>query len=164
MTERKKLTGPYGEAELMAVPETRKAGLVWWLITAPLAHPVWSQYLLSVITLADRPDQAPAYLHFPGATHELMVVALNPGVPPQRYTAESLESGATINYLEPLNVVEQFTATDDEMRELAELACGGVVNGRLNPETADAPERIREHWLTACVRTLAHMRGEEHAP
>lgn len=48
------------------------------------------------------------------------------------------------------------------MTELAWLCGRGVVYGLLNPETADAPERIREAWLAACVRTLAHMRGEEH--
>ena len=160
-----RITGPCGRAEELAVPSNRApATLLWWLITAPLYHPLWSQYVLSVVTLGDQPGLEPATLHFPGATHELLVMALNPGEPPRPHTAEALQQGKGLNYLLPVNVAHQFTATDNEMRHLAELACTGVVNGVLNPETGDAPGRIRMEWLTACVKTLAHIRGEEHAP
>lgn len=162
------VSGPYGQAVNLEVPSSAPATLLWWLITAPAYHPLWSQYVLSVVTLEDKPGVPPADLHYPGATHELLVLALNPGEPPSRVTAEQLaegvEAGKGFQYLTPVNVVHQFTASDDEMRQLAELACAGVVNGILNPETADAPERIREAWLTACIKTLAHIRGEEHAP
>jgi hypothetical protein len=162
------VAGPYGEAHCLEVPASAPATLLWWLITAPAYHPLWSQYVLSVVTLEDVPGTRPATLHFPGATHELGVLALNPGNPPERLTAEELQrradAGEGFSYLLPVNIAHQFTATDDEMRQLAELACAGVVNGALNPETADAPTRIREEWLTACVKTLAHIRGEEHAP
>jgi hypothetical protein len=156
--------GRYGEAVPLKVPASSPATLLWWLITAPPYHPLWSQYVLSVVTLDEQPGVPAPVLQFPGATHELIVMALNPGDPPRRHTAEDLESLAGWGYLTPINVAHQFTATDDEMRQLAELACVGVVNGALNPETADAPSRVREAWLTACVKTLAHIRGEEHAP
>lgn len=153
-----RVEGPYGHAEHLEVPSTAPATLLWWLITAPAYHPLWSQYVLAVVTLEDRPGMPPATLQFPGATHELIVLAVDPGNPPTR-----ANDGQGFPYLTPVNIAHQFTATDDEMRELAELACAGVVNGLLNPETADAPTRIREEWLSSCVRTLAHMRGEEHA-
>lgn len=158
------VAGPFGQAEQLDVPQTAPATLSWWLITAPAYHPLWSQYVLSVVTLDDQPGMPPALLHFPGATHELIVFALNPGEPPRRITAEDLQRGDWAGYLRPVNIVHQFTATNDEMHQLAELACTGVVNGVLNPETADAPSQVRETWLTACVKTLAHLRGEEHAP
>lgn len=156
--------GPYGRAasfDATSAPAT----LVAYLIDAPGFHPLWSQYVLSVVTLADVEGVPPATLKFPGATHELLVIALNPDAGPQ--TVESLATGAAagrIQYLTPVNIAEQYEATDDEMTQLAWLACRGVVLGALNPETADAPTRIRQNWLTACVKTLAHLRGEEHAP
>lgn len=52
---------------------------------------------------------------------------------------------------------------DDEMVEMAALAAAAVVHGALTPETADAPERIRESWLSSMTKTLAHIRREAHA-
>lgn len=137
----------------------------WWLLTGTW-HPIWPQFVLSVVHLRPVDGHQPAQLHFPGATHELVVLALNPGEPPQTHDIETLQRGgiaAVGGYLEPVDVVHQFTATDDEMRELADLAAQGCVNGFLTPSTDDARSALREQWLTACVRTLAHMRGEEHA-
>lgn len=153
-------TGPYGTAERVPIPADPKAAmtLTWWLITAPAFHPLWSQYSLTVVRLDDTPGFPPPVLHFDGATHELMVAALEPQDKP--YTVATVYP---LRWLEPINIVEQFTATDDEMRELAHLAAKGVVFGALNPETADAPTRIRAQWLSSLVKTLAHIRGEVHA-
>ena len=139
----------------------------WWLLTGDW-HPIWPQFILGVVHLRPVEGQPEAKLHFPGATHELLVVALNrgDGARPVCHSVETLVAGglrAVGGYLRPVDVVHQFTATDDEMRELADLAAHSCVDGVLNPSTDDAREFFREQWLTACVRTLAHMRGEEHA-
>lgn len=137
--------------------------VTWWLLTGAW-HPLWSQFVITVVSLADVPGAPPAKLQFPGATHELLVVALNPGEPAVQHTPESLVgNGLRVGWLEPVDVVHQFTATDDEMTELAALAARACVDGALTPSTDDARELLREHWLQACVKTLAHMRGEEHA-
>lgn len=157
------VTGPYGKAEKVFIPDTPDAAqtVTSWLITAPGAHPLWSQYNLFVVRLDDDvPGFPPPHRQFPGATHELLLVALEPAG--NLYTAEMLHT-KPLQWLEPINICEQFTATDDEMRELAHLSAWGVVVGALNPETADAPTRIREAWLGSLVRTLAHIRGEAHA-
>lgn len=157
-------TGPYGKAELIPIPDNPRSAQTtcWWLITAPTFHPLWSQYCLLVVRLDDDvPDFPPPKRQFAGATHELLVMALEPkGDSP--YTVESMYPGP-LPYLEPINIVEQFTATDNEMRELAHYMAWGVVVGALNPETSDAPTMIRESWLGSLVRTLAHIRGETHA-
>ena len=57
-----------------------------------------------------------------------------------------------------------MTDTIPDARYTAQLAAQAVVDGVLNPETADAPSRIRENWLASVTKTLAHMRGEVHAP
>lgn len=134
-----------------------------WLITAPAYHLFWSQYDLYVISLADHPDYPPPHRQFPSATHELVVVALNPKEGP--YTPEKLDDfareGRGLPYLEPVNIVEQFEATDEEMRSLASLSAWGVVNGHLNPETADAPDAIRAQWGFSLRKTLAHIRDPD---
>lgn len=130
-------------------------------------HPAWPQFVLIVVHLREQDGEAPPVLAFPGATHELSVMALNPGDPAKVHTAADFAQGGFRGiggWLSPIDVTHQFTATDEEMTDLAEMAARACVDGMLNPSTDDAREYLREHWLTACVRTLAHMRGEEHAP
>jgi hypothetical protein len=155
--------GALGEAAPLAVPDDPTAAetVCLWLMTAPAYHPFWSQYLLIVVRLTDGLPGFPDPHHqFEGTTHELMVVALNPD---HRQTVETanacLAGGSMPHYLVPQNVVEQYIATDDEMRKLASLCAQGVVHGVLNPDTDG-----RSNWLPATTKTLAHIRGEIHAP
>ena len=161
--------GPRGRARQLDI-DARLPGaattITWWLLEGPW-HPLWQQFVLSVVSLSPTPGFPPAKLHFPDATHELAVLALNPGDPPRQHAASTLTTGgfrAVGGYLEPVDVVHQFTATDTEMRELADLCARACVDGVLTPSTDDARTHYREQWLTTCVRTLAYMRGEEHAP
>lgn len=161
--------GPLGEAVHLEVnPELSGASttVTWWLLTGTW-HPVWPQFVISVVSLRPVDDMPPAIFAFPGATHELAVLALNPGDPPHVHDVDVVQTGgfaAVGGWLEPVDVVHQFVATDEEMTALADLCAQACVDGRLNPSTDDNRAGLRELWLTACVRTLAHMRGEEHAP
>lgn len=171
MSGQTKYSGPRGEASQLAIdPDVVGAATTatWWLLTGSW-HPLWPQFVISVCRLADIPGVPAAKLHFPGATHELLVVALHPGDGPTPvvHSPETLTSAGfrgVGGWLEPADVVHQFTATDDEMTQLAALCAEACVNGFLTPSTDDARSLYREQWLTACVKTLAHMRGEEHAP
>lgn len=161
--------GPRGTAVHLGI-DPRLPGadttITWWLLTGDW-HPLWSQFAISVVSLADKPGHQPARLHFPGATHELVVMALNPGQPPAQHSPVTLTTGgltAVGGWPEPVDVVHQFTATDDEMTRLADSCAWGCVVGAITPSTDDAREVLRERWLQACVKTLAHIRGEEHAP
>ncbi|NHA02016.1 hypothetical protein G5V59_26870 [Nocardioides sp. W3-2-3] len=95
----------------------------------------------------------------------LLVLAINPADGPVSPIGlcERAKRPAPQLYLHPPNVGHQFTATDQEMTTVAWLCGRAVVGGDLNPETGDAPDLLREQWLQACVLTLAHLRGEEHA-
>lgn len=132
-----------------------------WLITSPGWHPAWSQYLLAVVKLDDLDGWPVPHRHFAGATHEMTVFAVDPAV---SLTVDELGPGGNPSMLAPVNHVVQFEASDREMCELAAWCVWGVVNGHLNPEPANRPTRIREAWLTSCVKTLAHIRGEAHQP
>lgn len=159
--------GPMGTATLLDInPKIHGAAttVTWWLLQGGW-HPAWSQFVLAVVSLRDVDGYPPAKLHYPGATHELQVLALDPGNPPRVHSVpELVEHGiALCGYLQPIDVIHQFIATDDEMTELAELLARACVDGMMTPSTDDAREAIRQGWLSACVKTLAHMRGEEHA-
>ncbi|MFG2699551.1 hypothetical protein [Streptomyces sp. NPDC048386] len=159
-TDPDELTGSFGTARRIprdAYRGTSPAALDGWVITAPGWHPLWSQYHLGVVTLADVPGAPPANITRPGATHELNVVALNPDHGPHTPTT-ILANG--LRYLTPVNIAEQFTTTDDQARQLAYLCARAVIHGVLNPESADAPERIRAAWHSTIHQTLQH----DHAP
>lgn len=159
----RKHAGPYGTAIRIDIPDKQEAAQTtdFWLITAPAYHPVWTQYVLGCVRLDDDvPGFDPPYRQFSGATHEIHVAALNPddGI----WTPSKVLKGPR-RYLIPINIVHQFEATDEEMREACWFAAWGVTAGHLNPETGDAPEWVRERWLGSLTKTLAHMRGEAHA-
>lgn len=159
MTE---VIGPYGKAGLIPAerysnPTTQIAG---WVITAPAWHPLWSQYFLGVVSLADLPGVPPPVLHFPGATHEIMVIALDPDHGP--YDAEVIGEGHKLKWLLPGNICEQIIATDEIAREISEGLAHMVVQGLLCPETGDDPDGIRSQWRGTISRSLDHYLDPHH--
>ena len=162
-------TGPYGTAVTWPLgngPEWAET-VCQWLLTAPMAHPAWTQYLMPVVRLRDVDGFAPPKRQFPGATHELLVLALDPDEGP--YTPENMSrfdegpQAGRLPYLTPVNIAHQIEGSDEEARTLALYSAWGVTAGTLNPETSDAPSLIRANWKAALVKTLAHIRGESHA-
>lgn len=158
--------GAYGRARSWAVPDHPSAAetVCQWLLTHPQGHPLWSQYLLAVVRLSDNPDFPPPKRQFQGATHELLVVALDPSEGP--YAPDTMDRflDGTLPFLTPVNIAHQIEGTDAEASQLAAYAARGVTVGALWPETADAPDRVRAQWKSSLVKTLAHIRGKEHAP
>ncbi|WP_181871608.1 hypothetical protein [Sphaerisporangium album] len=156
------ITGAYGTAH--RIPPTNyqahaRAALDGWIITAPIWHPLWSQYTLSVVTLADIPGVPAANKQRPDVTHELLVAALNPEHGPVR--AEDVQEGS-LRLLTPVNIAEQVTTTDERAVQLAELCARAVVDGVLCPETLDAPDLIRTMWRTSIHQTFDHHRDPHH--
>lgn len=155
--------GPYGRAEQVPLPDIAEAAetVCTWLLTAPHASPAWSQYMLGVVRLRDNiPGFPPPNLHFPGATHELDVVALDPRRGTQTAaTMQGHQRDGTLPYLTPVNVIHQLEGSDSEALRLAAYAARAVVHGHLTPEP-DGPSQ----WKASLVKTLAHIRGEVHAP
>lgn len=158
------VSGQNGQAAPLEVPDAAHTveTVCLWLITAPPYHPFWSQYLLLVVRLTDDlPGYPPPHHAFEGTTHELMVWAVNPecGVQTIESANADLAAGRMPPIMTPQNVVEQYIATDDEMRKVASLCAQGIVHGVLNPDSDG-----RSDWLPVTTKTLAHLRGEAHAP
>lgn len=160
--------GPYGTAELLEIPVMAAAAelVCHWLINGQLQtfHPFFDTWTLSVVRLTDGLPGFPDPHHtFEGTTHEMVVCTLNPEEGP--YDAEKMAGYATggLPLLTPINVCEQFIATDDEMRELAYFGAKAIVNGKMSPEPPFSAQAHSKSWLVAMTKTLAHIRGEEHA-
>ena len=152
----------YGRAD--KVPQENfpnaPAQLVSWIITAPGWHRFWDQYMIAIVSLADFPGHEPAKLQYPEATHELLVIALNPDSGP--YQAGSTTEENPVKYLLPHNVIEQFTTTDERAIEICHGLTHAVVDGMLCPETIESPSMIRDSWTQAISRTLDHYRDPSH--
>jgi hypothetical protein len=156
------MVGKYGRADLVPrenFPDA-PAQLVSWIVTAPGWHPLWSQYMIAVVSLADFPDCEPAKLQYPEATHELMVIALNPDHGP--YRAETTTTGNPVRYLLPYNIIEQFTTTDERAVEICHGLTHAVVDGVLCPEMIESSSRVRDSWTQAISRTLDHYIDPSH--
>lgn len=138
------LTGAHGMAWLIdleaiaakhpgsAPAEAQACG---WLVYAPYAHQLWHSYAISCINLRDIPGIPPAKLNLPGATHELMVFALDPERP--------MRVDDRPAYLAPANFVAQFIEpTDEAAAARIRQAVQDVCDAKLNPDTD-----YMRHWI-----------------
>ncbi len=128
-----------------------------WLLHCPGQSFGWDHYFLSIIQLRPIEGVRPAVIAFPGATHEVMLVALDSLRHP---VPEDIDSW---HLLLPLNVEEQVELPyDSDARDLLAVCASAVVNGILPAEPALAG--AVEPWRSALIKTSAHYRGEPHAP
>ena len=107
------------------------AMIAWWIIEAPWAHPIWHSYSMTLAHL-----RRFAVIHVPGATHEMLLCALDP----KGDRAKLLELGyghkESCLPLLPANFGAQLVeATDDEAIQKCEDAVKDVCDGKLNPDT-----------------------------
>lgn len=162
------MVGLGGRAELVDLarvehqrPDT-EATVALWLLTCPGWSPVWTQYVLAVIHLRPIEGVPPAHMDRSDASHEVMLVALDPTL-----GTVSADSYLTVSppFLTPINVRHQVTGiTDEDARRLAGIVAAAVVHGLLVPE----PEGIlgaRERWALTLDSTVEHYRTDgTHAP
>lgn len=163
-SEQTSYTGPLGTATKLdgfkPIRPDQEATVAAWFLQIPGAHPLWSCYMLSVVHLREIAGVKPAVKRFNNATHELLVIALNPNLKPRP------DDRNTWQHMTPINVVEQFEVGDDDAAAaIAEKFARACVDGHLHVE----PQGIygeRVLWTHAVERTAEHMRlgGHPQAP
>lgn len=140
------------------------ACVAWWIVhAAPAQHPAWEWYFLSAVHLRTLSSQTrPAVLHFPAATHELLVLACDPDHAPPK--------PGEIKYLNPPNVCVQFACVEDANvgQVVSDIAAaivdgglhlegpGGDVTSALGLDNALARHRS-SLWRTVIDATLEHI-------
>lgn len=127
------------------------AGLPRWIMHLP-GQAIWSNYCMTGCSLADFPDVPPAKKHFPQATHEIQVMAIDPDFP-----KENLDKGG-IAPLTPMNYVVQLAAdSDDKVVVLLEKLAVMFVNGQLIAEPLGVTVNgvsAREFFRGICMHLL----------
>jgi hypothetical protein len=106
-----------------------------WVVQAPWAHPLWSCYAVLCVALRDVPGVPAAKINLPGATHEVLLYALDPDHTP----AVDEKPRPLI----PVNFAGQFIEPSDEAADARiERAVQDVIDGKLNPDTD-----FRSQWV-----------------
>lgn len=129
-----------------------------WMIHAPQAHPLWTYYTLAIVHLRQLDGQSkPPTITVPGATHEFLIASLDPNVPLP--DLDALGRGeATLSFLRPIDVIQQFTVRDDaEAHRLGDLAVRAIADGVISPD-----QDFRSAWRAAINDTAAHLRAGVH--
>lgn len=146
----------------MAPPDQRgrpefAATVDGWLLYRPGAHPLWECWMVAVIHLRLIDGALPAHIKKAGATHELMIAALNPDR--ELPDLEAVGRGeASFAFLTPIDVAEQFAVLDDaQAAQLCEMAIRVCVDGLASPD-----QDWRGWWRDAVAETAEHLRSGLH--
>lgn len=110
------------------ISENEGATVKAWFLRLPGHHPFWDCYMLSIASLRDMPDVEPAKKWFAEATHEIILVALNPDYDPHP------EKRETWAMLRPINYAHQVAATDEAAINACEIVIGMFEAGSIPAE------------------------------
>lgn len=109
--------------------------LTSYVAHAAYAHPVWHSYLIACISLRELAGAPKPVIHMPGATHEVLVYALDPEQP--------IDLTDFPRILTPANFHGQFIEPDDAAAEARiKQTVQDVIDGVLNPDTD-----FMRHWI-----------------
>lgn len=109
-----------------------------WLIEAPEAHPLWHSYVLVLVHLRTLPgrEEEEVTFHLDGATHQLLLNALDPKGSRQSLVDCDLKAKNKCAILHPLNFAAQFIEiTDNLARERCVSAVQAICDGKISPDT-----------------------------
>lgn len=128
-----------------------------WFLTCPGQSPAWSEYVLAAVHLREADGMPPARISQPGATHEVLLLALDPARSPSPLDT------STWRHLMPANVAVQIRVPDDDAaRGVLRLAASAVADGLLWAEPPLSGQT--EPWRSTLQETAAHFRGEHGQP
>lgn len=130
---------------------------VSWIIDAPWAHPVWNQYALCLYDLTTPLDRAgPVEFYLEGATHEFILVALDP----KHHVPRDTTPGKPLRRLDPPNYGYQFIAESDAAAAARVQECvDGIAAGKLSPDTD-----FRSLWNKLWADAYPMVRGSLVGP
>lgn len=129
------------------------ATVAMWFLDCPGQSPAWRHYNLTIIHLRPIPGVKPAHISRPGASHEVMLVALDPDKHPVAHDA------ATWGFLRPLNYVGQLhVRSDDEAKEVLDTLAHGVAHGTLWAEPPLSGQK--EPWESQLRLLENHAAGK----
>jgi hypothetical protein len=113
------------------LPADGDAGIAVWVIDSPGSHPVWWWYRLSLIHLRPRFADDLPLIYLPGATHELVLEALDPTFYPPPV------DDIPPRFLIPANFAAQLRCPSDAaaIKTVETQAILPLMQGTLHPDT-----------------------------
>lgn len=129
------------------------AGVAQWLVHAPGAHPYWSWYCVACVSLKSVSGIDEAFKQFPGATHEIIFVALNPDHP-----LPDIDDWKSMHWLKPADLVHQFIVnSDNDASELTSKIVEHICRAAISPDQDN-----RTYWKNCVNATAEHARLGGH--
>lgn len=131
------------------------ACLGFWLMDIVGAHPFWSWWYVTVIHLRPIPGARDAALRVPGATHEVVIAALNPelGEPPLAFVPFHGYGAMT-----PFDLMHQVAGLEDaDAQRIGGLVVRACVDGLISPD-----QDHRARWERMLDATAACVRAGNH--
>lgn len=104
-----------------------KASEPWaasWGITAPWAHPIWSQYVIYLYDLTT-PTEKPPVIYLPGATHEFLLYAVDsqhPLDPKKSFATQKIHTLQPGNYGYQMRCADNYAAVDRVQASVDQIA------------------------------------------
>lgn len=127
-----------------------------FIVQASGAHPLWDHWFVTLIHLRPIEGVKPAHIRQEGATHEFMIASADPTAPLPGLVIDGPEWRP--RWLTPIDVVEQFAATDDVVADrILELAVRAIVDGVASPD-----QDWRPWWKNAIATTAEHYHSGIH--
>jgi hypothetical protein len=135
-----------------------------WIVHGPY-HLLWQWWYVSTIHLRDDLDGAPpAHVRFPGASHEIMCMTLNPDPKDGRPKIPDLDKlergdaeGGLPGFLSPPDFAVQFIVADDvQARDLGDHVVRHICAG----QSCDSD--FRSYWESVIAKTAEHFRLDGH--
>lgn len=153
------LTGPAGTAWKVQVSPNPMRGttdVARFVLHLPRVTPFWAWYVITVVHLRPMDGAPPAIVLVEGATHEVLVLAIDPnaGAPGDGWDLDDTTKAP--RWLSPLECVRQVTGLVDEGAvELAASLAHAAVDGLYVP---DSDRRLPQEAMID--QLAAHLRGE----
>lgn len=146
------LSGWHGVAWKLKTDMPAPARVAAWIINAPWAHPFWANYLLSATHLREHEGLRPPIIHLAGATHELLLHAIDPDW--------QIKPNQLPQMLHPANFAAQFIAPSDEAaaQRLLETV-EEILAGKLSPDT-DYTQSWIARWGSNMIKGDPAAAGE----
>ena len=108
-------------------PKGNEFTVGYWLVFAPWAHLVWQYHAISLVHLRGFVKKEPPKIALPGATHELLIFALDPKHNIDPYN---------LRILEPISISQQFISENDaEALSILEKCIQRIADGELSPDS-----------------------------
>ena len=124
-----------------------------WFLQCPGQSPAWQHYHLSIIHLRPIDGVKPAVIKREGATHEIMLAALDPKDNPVP------DDICSWHWLSPLNFVGQLELPSDEnAKTVLEILAHAVADGFLWAEPLLSGQK--EPWESQLRQLEAHAKGK----